>query len=193
MASDATYQPLVYMKQNSTELVVASSGLLTVEGEISIDSGGALDVASGGGIDIESGGDITVESGGKIIFPVSGATSSASGSTTLTTLAADGLSFITSSGDVRLIYLRAPYPGASKYIVISDGTTGAVIYLDAKTAGAYFSESTAANSTRGLLVWDGTTNDAPCARVHLVGYSTTKWFVMEKSPATGFTYADTSS
>lgn len=193
--ADATYQPLVYRKQGSTEFVVASSGLITVEsgGEITIESGGTIDVESGGGIDVESGAAITLESGGKFVLPVTGVTSSASGSTTLTTLPVNGLSCITSSADVRLLYLPSPYLGADKYIRFSAGSTQTVIYLDAKTNSAYFMDATGTNTTRGLLVWEGTTNGAAASMIHLMGYSTTKWMVLEMESATSFVFADTSS
>ena len=47
--SDATYQPKVYRKQGSDELVVADGGTITVEsgGTIEIESGGALTIADG--------------------------------------------------------------------------------------------------------------------------------------------------
>jgi hypothetical protein len=185
--ADLTYQPLVYKKQGSTEFVVASSGLLTIE------SGGSVDLESGGGIDVQSGADITVESGGKLIFPVTGCTSSDSGSTTLKTLPADGLSIIETSGDVRCLYLSAPYPGAQKFIKFTDGSTGAHIYIDTQTAGATIIESTGTGSTMGLLIWEGTTNDAPPALVHLVGFSTTKWVLIQARPSSGFVLASTSS
>lgn len=209
--ADLTYQPLVYMKQGSTELIVASSGLITVEsggevtvesggnldvesgGEISIESGGTMDVESGGGIDIESGGDITVETGGHIIWPVEGATSSACGSSTLSALAATGVTYICSSGDKRILYLAAPRAGDQKYIVVSDGSTGAAIYIDTQTAGATMISSTGAFSTMGLAVWDGTTNDAPPAYLHLVGISATKWLVADYMPSSGWVFASTSS
>lgn len=192
---------LVYMKQGSTELVIESSGILSMDGAMGVGSGGTIavesgaevNINSGAGLDVESGGDITVESGGKIVFPITGATSSASGSTTLTTLPADGLSFITSSGDTRLIYLTAPYKGAQKFIKLTAGSTGTVIYLDAKTAGAYFMDATGTNTTKGLLVWEGTTNGAAASIIHLVGYSTTKWMVVDMKSSTSFVFADTSS
>lgn len=185
MASDATYQPLIYVKQGSTELVVCSSGVLTLEGTVAMASGGAMTVASGGSI--------TVASGGKVAFPVTGCTSSDGGSTTLTTLPADGLSIIESSGDVRLIYLAAPYAGARKEIVITDGSTHALIYIDTQTAGATIIESTGTGSTYGLMVWDGTTNDAPPTRISLVGKSTDKWILLSRSPSSGIVLASTSS
>lgn len=48
--ADTSYQPAVYRKQGGDELIVASSGTITVEsgGTINVDSGGTLSVASGG-------------------------------------------------------------------------------------------------------------------------------------------------
>ena len=175
--ADNTYQPLVYKKQGSTELVVASSGLVTVE--------------SGGEVDVESGGFIDIESGGGVKHYVSGATSSASGSTTLSTLTNDGLSWITSSGDTRMLYLTAPYAGAEKTLYFTAGSTGTVIYIDAQgvTTGVTYSGVTA--TTQRYLIFEATTASGAAATVELVGHSATKWVVV--SASTGIVAADTSS
>lgn len=62
--ADATYQPAVYRKQGGNELVVASSGLITVE------SGGDINLESGGDINLASGSRINVSAGGGIFSPV---------------------------------------------------------------------------------------------------------------------------
>lgn len=211
--ADNTYQPLVYMMQGGDELVVASSGLLTVEdggfidlesggqidvasgGEISIESGGTIDVESGGGIDIESGGDITIESGGAIVWPVSGATSSASGSTTLTEFANSGVSFITSSGDTRKFYIDYPYLGASKWLFNTAGATGMVQYYAVSTAATpdVGIITTGADSTAHLMIVEGTTSGALAGWCHLVGLSTSRWLRVAHSPTTQWVIASTSS
>ena len=142
--ADATYYPLVYMKQGSTEMVV------------------------------QSGGRITMETGGEMVWPVTGATGSASGSTTLTTLTNTGLSFITSSGDVRKLTLDTPVEGCVKDLFITAGSTGTVIYISAGTAGFL---TTGGDSTAHLIVWEGTTNSADAAHIRLVGKSTSRWVV----------------
>lgn len=171
--ADNTYGPLVYHTQGSTELVVASSGLLRVE--------------DGGQVPIESGGYINVEAGGQLRHYVSGATSSASGSTTLSTLTNDGLSFITSSGDARMLYLSAPYAGAVKDIYFTAGSTGTVVYIDAQGV----STGVVYESTRRFVIWEGTTGGAAAGFLELVGHSTSKWIV--KSMTTDMNFADTSS
>ena len=188
--ADESYTSLVYMKQGSTELVVASSGLATIEdgGALDVESGGQINVESGGHIDIESGGYIDVDSsGGYVTHYVSGATSSASGSTTLSILSNSGVSFITSSGDTRMLYLQAPAAGVEKKIYFTAGSTGTIIYIDAQGV----STGTVFESTNRYVVWEGTTGGAAAGWLQLVGHSTSKWLVVSKS--TDMTQADTSS
>lgn len=193
--ADATYGPLVYRKQGSTEFVVASSGLVTVEdgGKLNVDSGGEIEIDSGGHIDVDGYIDVN-SSGGYISHYVSGATSSASGSTTLSTLSNSGLSWITSSGDVRMIYLQAPVEGVEKTIFFTAGTTGTIIYIDAQgvSTGVTFSGMTdTVCTTSRFLIREGTTQSAAQSVIQLVGHSTSKWIVTNAS--TGIVAADTSS
>lgn len=185
MANDS-YGPLVYHKQGSTELVIASSGLLTVE------DGGEITLESGGHLDVESAGYIDIESGGMIKHFVSGATSSEAGSTDFSTLTNDGYSLVLSSGDTRMLYLTAPYEGALKFIHLTAGSTGTVIYLDAEgvsTGTKFYIPGT--NSTTRYLIREGTTASAAEADLMLIGLSTALWRVWTKS--TGWVNADTSS
>lgn len=184
MAADPTYQPLVYKNQGSTELVVASSGLITIE------DGGSMDVESGGGIDIQSGGDITVESGGAIVFPASGATSSAVGSTTLTEFANCGVSFVCSAGDVRKFEIADPTLGAMKFLFQSAGSTAMCYYFSAGDAGFV---TTSGASTAHLLINEGTTSGAQSAWCLLFGLSTSRWLVGPKVPSSQWVIASTSS
>ena len=186
--ADDTYGPLVYMKQGGDEMVVASSGLVTVE------SGGSIDIESGGGVDVQSGGDITVESGGSIVWPVAGATSSASGSTTLSTFPNSGVNFITSSGDVRKFTIEAPTAGCHKWLYFTAGSTAMVHYIAVGSgADGVGILSTAATATAHMMVREGTTSSALAGFVHLVGKSATRWIKMEQSPATSFVIVSTSS
>jgi len=208
--ADVTY-PLCYQKQGSTEWVIQSSGLFTVEdgGEATIQSGGLLQVESGGEAEIESGGTLSIDgnadlagnfeiedggyiavsTGGDITWPVTGATSSASGSTTLTTLTNNGVSFITSSGDVRKLTLDLPVAGCVKDLFFTAGSTGAEIYISAGVAGFL---TMGGDSTAHLLVWEGTTNGAAATNVRLVGKSTTRWIITGGN-ATSYVIASTSS
>ena len=109
--ADGTYQPLVYMKQGGDEMVVASSGLLTVE--------------SGGDITVESGGAITIADGAAIASPVVTDTTEAN-------LANSGVSYIANaSSALSTFIIDAPGAGKDKYIAC-DGTFGstAIGYLD---------------------------------------------------------------
>jgi len=101
--ADDTYQPLVYMKQEGNELVVASSGLVTVE----------------------SGGKIDVEDGGQIAYSVVVDTSAAS-------LANSGVSILVNGSSAPTTFtIDAPVAGVEKYIACdgSFGTT-AIGYID---------------------------------------------------------------
>ena len=163
--ADATYGPLVYMMQGGNELVVASSGL------------------------------ITMESGGQIVWPASGTTASESGSTTLTKLGASGVSFITSSGDTRKFYIGYPVAGAHKWIYATAGSTGMVQYFAASTAASpdVGFLSTAASSTAHMLVREATTSHGLAGHVHLVGLSTSRWLVLDRVPSTSWIAVSTSS
>jgi len=186
--ADATY-PLVYRAQGATEFVVQSSGIFSMDG--SMDIGGDVDVESGGSIAVESGGTISVESGGAIVWPVTGATSSASGSTTLTTLVNNGVSFITSSGDTRKIEIGTPVAGCDKWIYNTAGTTGMVLYISTTTDAGII--STGATSTAHLMIVEGTTSGALAGWCHLVGKSTSRWILMDHSPTSQWVIASTSS
>ena len=190
--ADDTYQPLVYMMQGGDELVVTSTGLITVEdgGSVDIESGGGIDVQSGGDITIESGGELTIDSGGEIVWPVTGATSSAVGSTTLTEFTNSGVGFVTSSGDVRKFTIADPSPGCHRYLYFSAGSTAMVHYISVGSAGII---DTAGNTTNHMLAREGTTASAVAAYVHLVGWSTSKWMLMDSKPATSFVSVSTSS
>lgn len=65
--ADSTYDhgSKIYRKQGATELVIASTGQITLENgsEFEIESGGVIDVESGGEINIDSGGTLDLNSG----------------------------------------------------------------------------------------------------------------------------------
>jgi hypothetical protein len=85
--ADATYQPAVYRKQGGDELVVASSGILTVEsgGEIEMETGSSMTFASGSGLALASGSSfklgtaMEIASGGSIALASGAALTIASG------------------------------------------------------------------------------------------------------------------
>ncbi len=208
--ADVTYMPLVYMQQGGDVQVVASGGEVTIEsgglitaesgGGFKIESGGSLDLESGGGIDIQSGADITVEAGGDItvdlggaiIYPSNGATSSGfNGSSTLSTqAAADGVTFITSSGVDYKITIADPYLGAQKTIYNTAGTTGMVLYISVGDAGII---TTGGDSTAHMMVVEGTTVSALAGWCHLTGLSTSRWLRTAYSPTSQWVIVSTSS
>jgi len=217
--ADETYNALVYHQQGSTNFVVASSGMITIEsggfvdiesggqidiasgGEISIESGGTIDVESGGtidiesggGISVESGGDVTVDLGGAIVYPVNGATSSGfNGSSSLSTQsAADGVTWITSSGGDYKITLAPPYLGAQKTIYNTAGTTGMVQYVSVGSGVGIV--TTGGDSTAHMMVNEGTTVGAQAGWCHLTGLSTSRWIRTSYSPSSQWVIVSTSS
>lgn len=186
--ADATY-PLIYRSQGATEFVVQSSGILSMDG--SMDISGDVDLEDGGSINVNSGGYIDVASGGYMKWPVTGATSSESGSSTLTEFKRNGVSFITSSGDTRKFDLELPVEGCEKWLFFTAGSTGMVQYISATTDAGFL--TTGAGSTAHLLIREGTTSGALAGWLHLVGYSTSRWIVAGHRPTSSFVLASTSS
>ena len=160
--ADETYQPLVYRKQGSTEFVVASSGLITVE------SGGKVELVSGGYINAASGGYINVEDGGYIAQPVVADTSSAA-------LASNGVSTIENGSSVLFtVTMDAPVAGVSKFISFGSGFgTSAICYLDLGAAVTVLSSAASTErymSVKGSQTW-----------VNLIGLSATVWGLVSRS------------
>lgn len=157
--ADGTYQVKVYEKQGGAELVVASSGYITVE------SGGQIDVESGGQIDVESGGHIDIEDGGYIALP-------SATETTAAALDTFGLSVLATTKEKRLYVLGAPAAGREKFITATVSGATAYASVSSTAAGAAFSV-TATTSNQLRFVGIGT--------VHLIGKSTSRWAVVSKS------------
>jgi hypothetical protein len=167
--ADDTYQPLVYMKQEGNELVVASSGLITVEsgGSFDVESGGGIDVESGADIDVESGGHIDIADGGYLAFPVVTDTTAAN-------LSNYGISYIANaSSALSTFILDAPVAGVEKFI-ICDGTfnSTAVGYIDA-------SSGISIGSTQRYM-----SIKTAYATMHLIGRATTAWQVISSVGST---------
>jgi hypothetical protein len=158
--ADETYGPLVYMKQGAAELVVASSGIVTIE------SGGGLDIESGGDIDVASGGHVDIADGGYLVVPVVSDTSSAA-------LSNFGVSVINVDSSAPTTFtIDAPIPGVVKHVYIDNGISASgIAYI---SAGVPIMSS--ASSTNSFLRVD--TLDS---RVTLVGLGTTAWLMLSKS------------
>lgn len=180
-----------YERDNDV-LVVDTGGIIqiTSDGNINIEDGGEITVYSGGAINVATGGDITVEDGGKIVWAASGATSSESGSTTLSEFTNSGVSFITSSGDVRKFTIDAPYEGADKWLFNTAGSTAMEQYYSVGSAGII---TTGGDSTAHMMVNEGTTSGALAGWCHLVGKSTSRWIRVAHSPTSQWVIVSTSS
>ncbi len=177
--ADETYQPLVYRKQGSTEFVVASSGVLTVEdgGVIEVESGGQIDIASGGHIDLESGGYLSIADGGYIDL--------GSVSTEVADAALDpfGVHYLDGSSS-GLYTLPDPHPGSYVLLFTPGLTTGKEAEI-ASTA-AQFTRPNSTGST-GLLFGSSDSTGANSAQfAFLVGLTTGLWHVVAKT--TGCAY-----
>lgn len=111
---DATYQPKVYRKHGGAELVVASSGTLTVE----------------------SGGIVNYQSGGYARLPVQ----SLGSSQVATTVVNYGLSVLTGTTTGPTYSLAAPVVGLFKAISLSATSSGAThrAVLNANSTGVSF-------------------------------------------------------
>ena len=160
--ADGTYQVKVYEKQGGAELVVASSGYITVE------SGGQVDVESGGHIDLESGGYISVADGGYIQLPVVTDTTAAA-------LENSGVSVIKTTSVKRIFQLGAPAAGKEKYVVAT---------VAAATSWASITSTGANANARFMLIGASTHKQVRMAAtgvVHLVGQSSTLWIVVAKT------------
>lgn len=160
--ADGTYQVNVYEKQGGSELVVASSGYITVE------SGGQVDVESGGHIDLESGGYISVADGGYIQLPVVTDTTAAA-------LENSGVSVIATTAEKRIYHLGVPVAGKEKFIIAT--VSGATAYASIS--------STAAAATATFLIDGASTHKqvriTASGAVHLIGQTSTLWVVVSES------------
>jgi hypothetical protein len=150
--ADATYQPAVYRKQGGDELVIASSGLLTVEsgGEIEMETGSSMTFASGSGLalasgsslsiatalEVASGGSISLASGSSMTIASGAGISVAAGaqfgipyevvSSSDTTIAASGVSWITGTTAGPDYVLATPtYKGQYKILALNASSSGA--------------------------------------------------------------------
>ncbi len=108
--ADATYQPKIYKKQGGDELVVTSSGTLTLEGTQNVASGGSLVVASGGTLNVQAGSAFKV--------PFLAVSSSA------TTIPAYGISHITGTTVGPTYLIANPVIGAPCWLVLNPSSSG---------------------------------------------------------------------
>jgi hypothetical protein len=177
--ADASYQPAVYRKQGGDELVVASSGLLTVEsgGEIEMESGSSMTFASGSGLALASGSsfscatNLEIASGGSIVMNSAAAMTVpyVAVSSTATTITNSGVSWITGttagpdyamaaptrSGLWKLLVLNASSSGATHRASIYTGSTGRLISFSGAVTGNTLTLATS-NSWNAELVSAGT-------------------------------------
>jgi len=158
MASDASYNASVYTKQGSTELVVDSSGVLTLEG--TLNSTGTITVSAGGTLSVA--GTISLTTAGVLKHSVVSETTAAN-------LSESGVSVVSSTGTKELYTIDTPAAGVTKYI-----------YCDSASATGFVNVYTGATS----ITFGETTDNhylkfnAAEEAVSLVGISATKWGIV---------------
>jgi hypothetical protein len=173
-----TYQPAVYRAQGGDDLVIASSGTVTMESgsTMTIASGaaatlaGTLTVASGGVITVASGGTFTVASGATWT-PAAEAIQTAA--TTATVITASGLTIVTGTSDMPTFLMANPIVGVPKYLIWTgtsgDGTTSIGAIIGAASTGVTFD-----TSGQNLI----TLASSGLRGVSLVGVTTLRWAVV---------------
>lgn len=163
--ADASYTPKIYKAQGGAELVVTSSGTLTLEGRMDLSSGSSMTVASGAAIGIASGASIGIASGGYLSMPVQ--TVSSSG----TTITNYGVSVVTGTTVGPTYLISNPLTGGVKMICISASSSAATstAIIAAASTGVSFG-STGANNI--------TLYGAGARAVTLVGISTAAYRIV---------------
>lgn len=122
--SDATYNPggtPIYHKQGGNELVVGSSGVITLE--------------SGGSIAVGSGASIAVASGGSLTVPVTSGTTTAALSNTGISTVTKG----TTGTGVNNYTISDPVAGSQKWISCTTANVSEFVTITASTAVTFLS------------------------------------------------------
>lgn len=166
--ADATYQPKVYREQGGDELVVTSSGVLTLEGTLTVASGGSVAVASGGSIAAASGASVTFAAGAYITEPVQTLTSTQ----TATNVTNYGLTLLTGTTTGPTYTLAAPSAaGMTKYLSLTHSSSGAThrCALNSNSTGVSF------DTTGGNQITFAT---SALRGVTLKSASTTSWRIV---------------
>lgn len=170
------YQTGVYRKQGGDDLVIASSGTITMESgsTMTIASGagatlaGTLTVASGGVVTMASGSAITLSSGAKLAWPVQTAASTA------TTITAVGLTMVTATTAAQTYLMDNPVVGVRKWLAIAGASSGDDTDAVAATISAATTTVTFDTSGQHVL----TLSTSALRGVSLVGVTTLRWAVV---------------
>ena len=170
------YQTGVYRKQGGDDLVIASSGTITMESgsTMTIASGaaatlaGTLTVASGGAVTMASGSAITLSAGAKLAWPVQTAASTA------TTITAVGLTMVTATTAAQTYLMANPVVGVRKWLAIAGASSGDDTDAVAATIAAATTTVTFDTSGQHVL----TLSTSALRGVSLVGVTTLRWAVV---------------
>jgi len=168
--------PLIYTAQGATELVVQSSGLLSMDG--SMDISGDVDVESGGSIDVESGATVDFEAGGYWTLPSSeevvGTTAKNFGISSF-----DGSTAATGQPQSTApFYIEAPVAGCLKVLYTTGVSTGYEITVTNSTSVVF--ESLGSSATTDLHCWSSDSTGNPQV-AYLIGLDTSKYMVIAKT------------
>jgi len=169
--ADTSYQPAVYRKQGGDELVVASSGVITIEsgGKIDLQSGSTMTVAGPVTISGAVGltGAITCGTGGYLASAVQTA------ATTATTILPYGLTLVTGTSDIPTFLMSNPIVGVPKWLLWTgtsgDGSTSIGAIIAAATTSVTFDTSGQHKLTLESSGLRG---------VSLIGVTTARWGVV---------------
>lgn len=178
---DLTY-PLggqgVYEKQGGKELVVGSTGAITVESGGNVDVTGTLTAKSSGVLNVDSGGAITIDDGGHLAMPIT------TQSTTSGTITNFGLTTIGTTIASAYTLAAPTRPGLEKIIIctVHGATTVSQVVTTNSTAVTIVSSSNGSSIIRRTMTF---TNGGQC--VTLVSESTSAWLVTGNVSAVAFT------
>jgi hypothetical protein len=168
--ADTSYQPAVYRKQGGDELVVASSGYVTVEsgGEITVNSGGKINLESGSTLTLAGvvgvGAAITCGSGGYVANYVQTA------DTTAVTILPYGLSLVTGTTVFPTFQMSNPVPGVQKWLSLVGTTADEIKAVITSATTAITFDSSGQNAI--------TLESTGLHSVSLIGATTLSWRVM---------------
>lgn len=172
------YNSGVYRSHGGNDLVIASSGTVTMQ------SGSTMTIASGaaatlaGTLTVASGGIINIASGGSFIVASGGTWSSAAeviqtADTTAVVITASGLSIVTGTSDMPTFLMTNPLVGVPKYLLWTGTSGGGTTSIGAIIAAATTNVSFDTSGQNKI-----TLESSGLRGVSLVGVTTERWAVV---------------
>ena len=163
----------VYRAQGGRELVIGTSGTLTIEGAGAVNVTGVLTVLSSGELNVDSGGAITVDDGGHFTMPV---TVQATSTGTITNYGVTTFGTTTANTYTLAVPTRA---GLRKILACTiHGATTITDTINTNSTAVTIL-STSGQAAGGLLTRMLFTNAGQ--RVELVSLSTSQWLLVSNT------------